>query len=81
MGKTARSAVDAGYNSAFSAIFDSNVCTFLTGAVLFQFGSGPVQNFAITLMVGIVSTLFTAVFITRVLFDLYTAKDRETLMI
>ncbi len=81
LGKTARSAVDAGYNSAFSAIFDSNVCTFLAGAVCWQFGSGPVQNFAITLLIGIVSTLFTAVFVTRVLFDIYTMKDRESLMI
>lgn len=81
LGKTARSAVDAGYNSAFSAIFDSNVCTFLAGAVCWQFGSGPVQNFAITLLIGIVSTLFTAVFVTRVLFDIYTLKDRESLMI
>lgn len=81
MGKTARSAVDAGYNSAFTAILDSNVTSALAGAVCLQFGSGPVQNFAITLLIGIVSTMFTAVFVTRILFDLYTMKDRDTLMI
>jgi preprotein translocase subunit SecD len=78
-GKTARAAVDAGYRSAFSAILDSNVSAFLAGLVLFQFGTGPVQNFATTLMMGIVSTMFTAVFVTRVLFDMYTSSDRETL--
>jgi preprotein translocase subunit SecD len=80
-GKTARAAVDAGYNSAFSAILDSNVASFLAGVVLLQFGSGPVQNFATTLLIGIVSTMFCAVFITRVLFDMYTLKDRDTLAI
>lgn len=81
LGKTARSAVDAGYNSAFTAILDSNVASALAGAVCLQFGSGPVQNFAITLLIGIVSTMFTAVFVTRIFFDLYTLKDRETLTI
>ncbi|MDP2341287.1 MAG: protein translocase subunit SecD [Deltaproteobacteria bacterium] len=80
-GKTARSAVDAGYNAAFTAILDSNVASALAGLVCLQFGSGPVQNFAITLLIGIGSTMFTAVFVTRIFFDLYTLKDRESLMI
>jgi preprotein translocase subunit SecD len=80
-GKTARGAVEAGYASAFSAILDSNVTSFLAGLVIWQFGSGPVQNFATTLLIGIVSTMFTAVFVTRILFDIYTLKDRETLAI
>lgn len=80
-GKTARAAVEAGYTSAFSAILDSNVTSFLAGLVLLQFGSGPVQNFATTLLIGIVSTMFCAVFVTRILFDMYTLKDRETLSI
>jgi preprotein translocase subunit SecD len=80
-GKTARGAVEAGYNSAFSAILDSNVASFLAGLVLLQFGSGPVQNFATTLLIGIVSTMFCAVFVTRLFFDMYTLKDREKLNI
>lgn len=80
-GKTARAAIDSGYSSAFSAILDSNVSTALAGVVCLQFGSGPVQNFATTLLIGIVSTMFTAVFMSRVLFDIYGRKDRETLMI
>ena len=80
-GKTARAAVEAGYASAFSAILDSNVSAFLTGLVLLEVGSGPVQNFATTLLIGIVSTMFTAVFVTRIFFDIYTLKDRERLLI
>ena len=80
-GKTARSAVAAGYDSAFSAILDSNVSTALAGVVCLEFGSGPVQNFATTLLIGIVSTMFTAVFVTRILFDIYASKDRATLAI
>ncbi len=80
-GKTAKSAVEAGYARAFSAIFDSNVTTALAGIVCLEFGSGPVANFATTLLIGIVSTLFTAVFVTRVLFDMYTRNDPETLYV
>jgi preprotein translocase subunit SecD len=80
-GKTARGAVDAGYSSAFSAILDSNVTTALAGLVCLQFGSGPVQNFATTLLIGIVSTMFTAVFVSRIFFDIYAGKNRETLWI
>lgn len=80
-GKTSRAAVDAGYSSAFSAIFDSNVTTAIAGLVCLQFGSGPVQNFATTLLIGIVSTMFTAVFVSRVFFDIYTRKERDTLWI
>lgn len=80
-GKTARAAIDSGYSSAFSAILDSNVSTALAGVVCLQFGSGPVQNFATTLLIGIASTMFTAVFVSRVLFDIYGSKDRESLLI
>ncbi len=80
-GKTARASVEAGYASAFTAILDSNVSAFLAGLVLLEFGSGPVQNFATTLLIGIVSTMFTAVFVTRIFFDIYTLKDRERLLI
>ncbi|MBI4428515.1 MAG: protein translocase subunit SecD [Ignavibacteriales bacterium] len=69
-GKTLRAAVDAGYVKAFSAIFDSNITTFLTGLILYQFGTGPVQGFALTLMIGIVASMFSAIIITRVTFNL-----------
>jgi preprotein translocase subunit SecD len=69
-GKTLRAAIDAGYEKAFSAILDSNVTTFITGVILYQFGSGPVQGFAMTLMIGIVASMFSAIFITRVIFNL-----------
>lgn len=73
-GKTLRAAVDAGYARAFSAILDSNVTTFLTGVVLYQFGSGPVQGFALTLMIGIVASMFSAIVITRVIFNIMMDK-------
>jgi SecD/SecF fusion protein len=67
-GKTLRAAVDAGYEKAFSAIFDSNLTTFISGVILYQFGSGPVQGFALTLMIGIIASMFAAIYITRAIF-------------
>jgi len=80
-GKTARSAVQGGYSTAFSAILDSNITTAIAGIVLWQYGSGPIQNFATTLLIGVVTTVFTAVFCTRIFFDLLLVKDRDTLSI
>jgi SecD/SecF fusion protein len=71
-GKTLRAAIEAGYEKAFTAIFDSNLTTFITGVILFQFGTGPVQGFALTLMIGIAASMFSAIFITRVIFDVMT---------
>jgi SecD/SecF fusion protein len=68
-GKTLRAAVDAGYSKAFHAIFDSNITTFFSGVILYQFGTGPVQGFALTLMIGIVASMFSAIVITRVIFE------------
>jgi preprotein translocase subunit SecD len=73
-GKTLRAAIDAGYAKAWSAIIDSNITTFLTGLILYQFGSGPVQGFALTLMIGIAASLFSAIVITRVIFNFLTDK-------
>jgi preprotein translocase subunit SecD len=73
-GKTLRAAIDAGYSKAFSAIFDSNLTTFITGIILYQFGSGPVQGFALTLMIGIAASMFSAIFITRVIFEALAEK-------
>ena len=58
IGRTLRSAIDEGYSKAFSAIFDANITTFLTGLILYNFGSGPIQGFALTLMIGIIANLF-----------------------
>jgi preprotein translocase subunit SecD len=68
-GKTARAAIDAGYERAWSAILDSNVTVLISGLILFQFGSGPVRGFAVTLCLGIFTSLITAVFLTRVVYD------------
>lgn len=73
-GKTVRAAIDAGYSKAFAAIFDSNITTFLTGLVLYQFGTGPVQGFALTLMIGIGASMFSAIVITHIIFNIMTEK-------
>lgn len=75
-GKSVRAAVEAGYDRAWAAIFDSNVTTFLSGLILFQFGTGPVRGFAVTLCLGIVTTLVTAVYMTRVIYDWLVVKRR-----
>jgi len=67
LGKTPRAAIDAGYERAWYAIRDSNLTTFLSGLILFQFGSGPVRGFALTLLIGVVTSVFTAVVITQLL--------------
>jgi preprotein translocase subunit SecD len=69
-GKTVRAAIEAGYERAFPAIVDTHVTTFLSGLILFQFGSGPVKGFAVTLCIGLVTTIFTAYFCTRVWHDI-----------
>jgi len=68
-GKTLKAAIDAGYAKAFSAIFDANITTFFVGAILYSFGVGPIQGFAVTLMAGILSSLFTAIVVSRIVFD------------
>src|SRR5690554_4765009 len=71
LGKTVRLAVDEGFNHAMSAIIDSNVTTALTGLFFFQFGTGPVKGFAVTLILGIVASMITAVFVTRTFFMIW----------
>jgi len=73
-GKTIKSAIDQGYGNAFSAIIDANVTTFIAGVVLYTFGSGPIKGFALTLMIGIVASMFTAIVVTRVVFDYAISK-------
>jgi len=71
LGKTPRAAVDSGYSKALVTILDANITTLIAALVLFQFGTGPVQGFAVTLSIGIIASLFTAIFITRVIFDYF----------
>ena len=77
-GKTVRLAVDEGFKHAMSAIIDSNVTTVLTGLFLFQFGTGPVKGFAVTLILGIAASMITAIFVTRTLFLIWL--DRKPTM-
>jgi len=74
-GKTMRAAVDGGFDKAFSAIADGNITTFLIGVVLFSFGSGPIKGFAVTLMAGIVTSLFAALVVVRLLIDWTLARN------
>jgi len=76
-GKGTRLALDEGYKNAYSAIIDGNVTTLITAIVLFLFGSGPIQGFATTLIIGILSSLFTAIFITRLIFEKALTKGRN----
>ncbi|WP_207427253.1 protein translocase subunit SecDF [Pedobacter sp. SYSU D00535] len=75
-GKSVRLAIAEGYSKAMSSILDSNITTFLTGVILYIFGSGPIVGFATTLMIGIVTSLFAAIFITRLVFEWLLAKQK-----
>ncbi len=70
-GKTPRASVDAGYTKAFLTILDSNITTLIAALLLFQFGTGPVKGFAVTLSIGIVASMFTAIYVTRIIFDYF----------
>ncbi len=70
-GKTIRGAVDSGFSRAFLTIFDSHMTSFITALVLFQFGTGSIKGFAVTMVIGIAASLFTAVFVTRTIFEWY----------
>ncbi len=78
-GKTIRSAIDAGYHRALVAIIDTHVTTLISAAVLFQFGTGPIKGFAVTLSLGVALSLFTAVVITKMIFD--ARKEYQSLSI
>jgi preprotein translocase subunit SecD len=75
-GKTPRAAIETGYSKAFLTILDSNVTTLIAALFLFGFGTGPVKGFAVTLSIGIIVSMFTAVFVTRIIFD-YFIWDRK----
>ncbi|GIX06753.1 MAG: hypothetical protein KatS3mg115_1156 [Candidatus Poribacteria bacterium] len=80
-GKSVTSAINAGYGRVFWTIFDANLTTILTALVLIQFGTGPVRGFGVTLSVGIITSMFTALFVTREFFRLYEGRRDKTLPI
>jgi preprotein translocase subunit SecD len=75
-GKTIRTSIDEGFRHAMPAIVDSNVSTILTGAVLYQYGTGPVKGFAVTLIAGIAASLVTSIFVVRTFYQLWLARSR-----
>ncbi len=75
-GKTVKAALADGYSNAFSAIFDSNLTSIITGIILFNFGTGPIRGFATTLIIGILCSFFTAVFLTRIVYEWRMGKDK-----
>jgi preprotein translocase subunit SecD len=77
-GKMPRAAIDSGYKKAFATIFDSNVTTMIAGVVLMQYGSGPVRGFAVTLIIGLTCSLYTAIVVTRLIYDALTANRQLT---
>ena len=76
-GKGVKLAVKDGYKNAYSAIIDANVTTFLTALILYIFGTGPIKGFATTLLIGIMTSLFTAIFITRLIFERYLERQKQ----
>ncbi|MCK5448077.1 MAG: protein translocase subunit SecD [Gemmatimonadetes bacterium] len=77
-GKTPRTAVDAGFAQALSAIVDANLTTLITASILYQFGTGPVRGFAVTLVIGIIASFFTALYVTRTFFLVYLERRSPT---
>ena len=82
LGRTNRASIEGGYSKALVTILDANVTTLIAALVLFQFGTGPVRGFAVTLSIGIIASLFTAIFVTRIVFDyLYLQRGMKKLSI
>jgi len=81
-GKGPIAAIDTGYGRAFITILDANLTTLIAALILFQFGTGPIRGFAVTMSIGIVANMFTAIFVTRIVFDyLYAVKGLKKVMI
>jgi preprotein translocase subunit SecD len=74
LGRTVRSAVELGFSRAFGTIVDTHVTTLVSGGFLYMFGTGPVRGFAVTLVIGLVFSMFTAVFVSRVIYDLFVLR-------
>ena len=80
-GKSPRAAVDAGYKRAFWTIFDAQITTFIAGVVMLEYGTGAIKGFAVTLLIGIVTSMFSAIFLSRILFDWMTRRRADHLSI
>jgi preprotein translocase subunit SecD len=80
-GKSPRAAVDAGYKRAFWTIFDAQITTFIAGVVMLQYGTGAIKGFAVTLLIGIITSMFTAIYVSRICFDWMTRRRAEHLSI
>lgn len=78
-GKTLKASIKAGFSNAFSSVMDANITTFLTGVVLYAFGVGPIRGFAVSLMIGIVTSLISALIITRLILDYYANKGKDSM--
>jgi preprotein translocase subunit SecD len=78
LGKTVKAAVEAGYGNAMRAIIDSNLTTLIAGIVLYQFGTGPIRGFAITLIIGLIISMYTAIVCTRMMYDYLLIKRKIT---
>ncbi len=76
-GKPLKTSIEIGYKKAFSAIIDSHITAIITGIILYEFGTGPIQGFALTLIIGLLANLFTAIIITRIVFDVMTEKGKS----
>ena len=76
-GRTLKAAIDTGYAKALTAIIDANVTTLFIGIILYSFGIGPIKGFAVTLMAGILASLFTALVVTRLIFDYLVAEKKQ----
>jgi len=74
LGKTPRASLDSGYSKAFLTIMDANITTLIAAVVLYQYGTGPIKGFAVTLSLGIISSLYTAIFVTHVVFDMVAER-------
>jgi preprotein translocase subunit SecD len=81
LGKNTRSAVDSGFSNALTAVLDANITTFIAGVVLYTYGTGPIKGFSVTLMIGIITTLFTGIFVSRTMMDFVTRKASSRLSI
>jgi preprotein translocase subunit SecD len=73
-GRTVKSAIEAGFAKALSTVLDANITTLIAALFLFQFGTGPIRGFAVTLSIGIVASLFTAIFVSRWIFDMLLSR-------
>jgi preprotein translocase subunit SecD len=76
-GKSPHAAIEEGFQKAFITIFDANITTVIAAVFLFQFGTGPIKGFSVTLIIGVITSMFTAIFVSRVLFDIFYKNKKK----